>query len=943
MKKHPNKLQFISLIFLSILIVSAQAQVAEYRMENNLNDFISNHDGTYIESGVQSSNTPIFSNGQTGKKIVLDPIQGIELPLSLNNQLDTMTSIQIEMDINLSNLGTDLNNDRGWKYLLSIAAYDGLNGPGISLFTRHDIFDSNPSYDIVFSYADGGFDLGVPEHPGHDETTIGFASEGENVSISIILDFENNQFTSLVNGNYTNKFFDNDGYDMNIVKASIKQYIAYIGWAKFAEQQGQNIFSSTVEFDNVKFFSPREPGNFSVLITALNAMKNHSNGLQILNNTQLEGFLVDIFLNYHGNYAGAETEIFDFISAYESNYDPVLSDRSILPFRDLIPETQALIFVQQKIHDNQFSPSNVSNMAGVKFEAAEVFPGPVSNTAPRVQNATVEINATHKVFAGARLAADTEDTKRPTGYYAAPGEIITVTIPNNLTNKGLTAMVGAHDADHSFLQASNRFVRISKDFPLTTTSTQIANPFGGAIYIKFPEGSELGWFTITIDDAVKSPYFSTRPGRETSLSSWQTELANNHVQWVDMESEKYMMTLPLPHVISISNPAALMDSLDRIQDAYRYAGGRPFERSRAEYFLVDARLPNVAFGTGYPQVIGDNFAPFGPFGSFENYPTIILQPDFHKTDFVTTLHESGHLALHPTLPLEVESIIHINASYLYNSHYNLPLDTAFKYSAFERLTLDQAAMDWMIANNFRDNIPMSCDPLAPAFECDEVRYQHRGHAKYVDMAKLFGWQSVHGMNKVFYEEWKLLSNFTNNGVQPDDIIAAASAATGVNMAPLFHFWGLHPSPTLTDQLSYMPESMDILNLLNYYKTIIPANTQAYQPWHNILRPSKGPPHFIRYDYYISNYDNDNFAQNMEDQIDFLIATYFGNSPCVQNLQINQIVGSGVYTVQDWITASTLIHPLSTVSMSANNYTELLPNFEIQLGAQLLVDTNGCIP
>ena len=126
-----------------------------------------------------------------------------------------------------------------------------------------------------------------------------------------------------------------------------------------------------------------------------------------------------------------------------------------------------------------------------------------------------------------------------------------------------------------------------------------------------------------------------------------------------------------------------------MMDGFRSVGGRPSLPTRAEYFLVDSRLPNDAFGTGYPQVIGDGNAPYQPLNALEYYPTQVLEDEFYISEFNTTLHEMGHGALHPTLIDEVESIIHLNATYIYNQVFGTSLDDAFKYSSQEFLTMDQ--------------------------------------------------------------------------------------------------------------------------------------------------------------------------------------------------------------------------------------------------------------
>ena len=106
-------------------------------------------------------------------------------------------------------------------------------------------------------------------------------------------------------------------------------------------------------------------------------------------------------------------------------------------------------------------------------------------------------------------------------------------------------------------------------------------------------------------------------------------------------------------------------------------------------------------------------------------------------------HEMGHLEWHPTLGNAVESIVHIPAVYIWNKYYDLPLDTAFKYSAFQKLTIDQTAIDWIITDNFRNNRIIDCDPTMDPGVCHEVRYQHRGHAIYAEIADLFGWDAIY--------------------------------------------------------------------------------------------------------------------------------------------------------------------------------------------------------
>jgi hypothetical protein len=399
-----------------------------------------------------------------------------------------------------------------------------------------------------------------------------------------------------------------------------------------------------------------------------------------------------------------------------------------------------------------------------------------------------------------------------------------------------------------------------------------------------PEEDDFGYFDITINGAVKSPYFSTREGKGTDLSVWQAELAEQSVKWVDIESDKFMTTLPIdvldgisPGSINLTDPRLMMEKWDEVADGFNYVGGRPQERSRAEYIISDTRIPDGGYGTGYPAVYNDDDKGMMLIALLENEP--------HKIGGVRTMfHEMGHLEWHPTLGNATESIVHLPAVYIWNKYYDLPLDTAFKYSAFQNLTMDQTTIDWIITDNFRNNIEISCDPTMNPSVCHEVRYQHRGHAMYVEIADLFGWSAIHNTHKVFYDEWKVntqkdwgfMGMVNGNQITDDELILAASNANNVNMAPLFHFWGRQPSEELTNQLKNLPESKEIYCRLQYYKSMAPTDLSSFQTWYDANYVSVGGVQQVRYDYAINNFDKDNYGSAIQDQIDLIINSYFSS-------------------------------------------------------------------
>ncbi len=855
-------------------------QITAYQFENNLDDAIGNHTATFLEDG--EAGTAVYApfNGSTA--LSMTPAQGLRLPRTVNDSLDIDGGIEVSFDFQVPEIDTVF----GTVYLFSVTEFSDLNSAGIYLVAvrgEPGEPDEPIEYGLRFIYADGRSSEDASGHEGHWRTDLGYFRLDQTMNIRLSVEFETRTWTTLVNGELTSSPFEAP-YDLGLIKTAITENDWHFGWivdqAFIMDEWEDHEYTADMLLDNLQIASPISNGDTAVLQSALTAMTAHANGNAPLDEDALQTHLTNIYLNYRGNYANAEAEIWAFVEAYEANYPPVFENRWSEVIDELAPETQALIFLQQTIFDQQFVDGNMENMEGIAYEFASIFPGTVSDSAPIVSDAAVMINATNGTMPGAPVISDGGDAKRPTGYYAPPGALIAVDIPNDLTDAGLKVMVGAHEADFSGLNATNRFVRISKTILLDSASTAVVNPFGGAIYIKVPEGVSGDWVEITLSGAVKSPYFSTLAENATDMATWETDVANAHVQWVDLESDKNLMTLPLAHLIESghSDPTALMAAWDEIMDGYRFVGGRPPEREQAEYFLIDSRLPDDgAFGTGYPQIIGDEFAPFGPFDNAVYYPTQVFNPDFHISEFNTTLHEWGHAMFHPTVDGETESIIHLNASYIYDVQFGIGLDDGFKYSSQEFLSMDETALEWMTTFNFRNDNEMGCDPTMAEDVCDEIRYQHRGHAKYVEMARLFGWEAVFNMNQVYYDAWRVDDELD---VTRDSMLRAAAQSNNANMSPLFHFWGHPPSAELAAELENLPASPEIRGRLLHYLTLIPTTQAQFAPTHAIILEGKGETHAERLMTTFDEYDSEQYAVQMQAQICNLLDTYYPDEPVV---------------------------------------------------------------
>jgi len=392
------------------------------------------------------------------------------------------------------------------------------------------------------------------------------------------------------------------------------------------------------------------------------------------------------------------------------------------------------------------------------------------------------------------------------------------------------------------LGTQNRFHDIGTEFPIDRTTMQVANPFGGGIYLKVPNGTTLGTIDVTISGALPSAYYSHREGVKTNVADWQSVVATTSVPWVDLESDHFMTTISLDMVKGVDNPDEIMDRWDWMYREHQELAGRTEPNGRAEFYILDRQLVTPAFGAGYPVTIGPpdmdhsistDFSHDEQWGTWNPMRVLTYRP--HRT----FLHEMGHNLLIPeflypdNVSFTSESSVHIWASKIYDTVYGMDRDEAFKNSAYQGMTMDLAAMDWMVTHNFRNDMPIGHDPTIDPAINDQLRYQHRGHGPIVDFAWLFGWDKLgETYGKMYDGSYPAPPEHSWSHVRTrDQLVAASSEVTGVDTSPFWYFWGWQPSPELMADLgNRFPQSPAIRERIEFYRSLVPADAAGFEQW-----------------------------------------------------------------------------------------------------------------
>lgn len=113
----------------------------------------------------------------------------------------------------------------------------------------------------------------------------------------------------------------------------------------------------------------------------------------------------------------------------------------------------------------------------------------------------------------------------------------------------------------------------------------------------------------------------------------------------------------------------------------------------------------------------------------------------------------------------------------------------------------------------------------------EKAYQLKGHAKFVDLVRLFGWE---GLDRFWYsymlEEQN--GNLPPNGGSTDALLLRLCQSVGKDIRPLLHFWGIPPGDSAALQAAIDAEGLlpspEIYQRLLHYKSLVPADNAAFR-------------------------------------------------------------------------------------------------------------------
>jgi hypothetical protein len=633
------------------------------------------------------------------------------------------------------------------------------------------------------------------------------------------------------------------------------------------------------------------------VLTALNELKAHIKGTATLAETKLTN-IRNIFVKFPGCLAETESVILlgkTVVEDFDNQIGPLFTTPNTLNGFSKNPANapglgteRAILALQQGIFDSVFTQAVYADypqhINGWKFNSCSVFPGFVPSPSDSSISKAVLIRANFGDPDGMNPYYDInfermEHALRPTGLYLSPGSIARVTVPDSLVGQDYWIRVGSHDWDLTARTEFRRLDRISKRFPIDSTTVSVFNPMGGAISVLVPYGANDGIVEVSVSNSVEAPFFSLKSFYETT--DFDAEMSKPG-PWAVFESDNVMYTIPKHSIVpgQYDIKQTLQDWETAVRGINSILARQIIPDKHNMYMIADLDIRFEAYSIGYPMSNTPlNYTDVPGPAYFMNGP---------GSDDEVNFHETGHALAFSKFAGEEEALVNFPYIMAMNYALNEDLNEAVRYSFVPNtFDIDKTATHRMVSNTFGVNRNISNT------ENDEVRYQHRGYGHYFEIVNMLGWCPLRNFWK---QESIDFENGINHGINDqnnDDRIIRLSVAAQADLRPLFHVFGILPQDSLAvrdtlSQLGVLP-SITVYNRLQAYFDLIPKDSSAFvkyalSVYPNLYMdgPSEAPEYGVGWHYLKSLRYDATEAETRANILQSIVDLYFPSGPPQDN-------------------------------------------------------------
>lgn len=393
------------------------------------------------------------------------------------------------------------------------------------------------------------------------------------------------------------------------------------------------------------------------------------------------------------------------------------------------------------------------------FPGAEVFPGTVPETIPRVSK-SVEIRRDR----GGWIS---------TGLYLSAGEVSTVSFPKAAINAGMVLRVGAHSDRLWGKESWKRHPEISRRFQVQASKMKIATAHGGLIYIEAPYTANSAPFKVHFTNVSLAPRFVLGV---TSAQAW-LKIRTFPAPWAELETSKIILTIPSHAIRQLKDPKELMTLWNRVLDCYEELGTRSLS-SRPERMVSDVQISAGYMHSGYPIMT--------------------------HLDAVTRMVDTP--SIHGKPALKVWGLWHELGHNHQKREWTFQGTTEVTCNLFTLYVLDRIS-----------GVPPEKHPRYPGMKAAGRKHRAAGAPfaqwkkrpflalqMYVELQQKFGWDLF---KKVFaqYRDLPPKARPRSDQARRDLWLQMLSKSSGKNLGPFFKAWGIPVTKSALASVSTLPQ------------------------------------------------------------------------------------------------------------------------------------------
>ena len=402
----------------------------------------------------------------------------------------------------------------------------------------------------------------------------------------------------------------------------------------------------------------------------------------------------------------------------------------------------------------------------------EQFPGQVPDNATRISRTIVVDGNQSGLDSNFGYSNPRADIRISTGLYAAPGEVVTITVEPEIVNSGVKILIGAHTDTLWNKDQIHRHPIISRWWDVSNISSEVGNAFGGQIYVTIPAGSTLGNFSVSIYNAIKSPTFFLG---QTDMFQWLNQYRYDPAPWAEIGSDLFILTVPSHEIRNLENPDELMhwwnQALSMEHELYGFLPWPRIERA-----VFDAQISVGWMHSGYPFMAHELSVP-----DVVNFTYMSENGDWGM------FHELGHNHqwMPSTLPGTVETGCNFASVYLMEELVGISGHGALEISNRKARTREY----------FDDGSNISNWSVWVALET------------FLLVKENWGWTPITEALKVYYD-------LPADQIPTTDIeeynawVIHLSLKSGFNLAPYHQAWGFPITESTFDDLKHLPVWID---------------------------------------------------------------------------------------------------------------------------------------